>query len=149
MKKFLVLSFSFCGWCLLSACGGGGGPVQPAFGPIASFFISPPATVTAGTAFSVTVTAHDAAGHSVSNYSGNLKVTTTDGQATLPNSPALANGTVTFQLTFKTATSQTITAVDAATGLISGSSTPVNVNCGPASSFSFTTPQRVTTGITF
>lgn len=149
MKKFILFSISLCGLCLLTACGGGGGPAIPAFGPLASFFIVAPGAATAGTAFSVTVTARDAANRLVANYSGTVNVTSSDGQAVLPGPQQLRNGTVTFEVEFKTSGGQTVAVTDTATGLIPGNAGPITVNPGPTTSFSLTVPQRVTTGIAF
>jgi hypothetical protein len=149
MKSIWLAVLSLCGLCLFTACGGGGGPVIPPFGPIFQFSVSAAGTATAGTAINVTVTARDAANNVVANYSGTVQFTSSDAQAILPTPKALTNGTATFQVTFKTAPAQEVAVTDTATGLIGGNSGPITVNPGPTASLSFTTPQRATTGLQF
>lgn len=149
MKSSWLAILSLCGLCLLTACGGGGGPAIPAFGPIAGFSVSAPATATAGTAFNVTVTARDAAHNVVANYSGTVIFSSTDGQAVFPGPSALRNGTGTFPVTLKTAFSQSISVLDMATGSFVGASSPITVNPGAVTQLVFTVPGRATTGLAF
>jgi streptogramin lyase len=86
-------------------------------GPPASLSLSPSAgTVTAGAAFTVTVTALDQFGNIVTGYTGTVHFTSSDGQATLPANYSFAaadHGVHTFTgLILRTAGSQTITAQD-------------------------------------
>ena len=74
-------------------------------------------TATAGTPQSVTVTLKDNFGNVVTNYVGTVHFTSTDGQAALPANykfTAGDQGTHTFQVTFKTAGSQSISVTDTA-----------------------------------
>jgi hypothetical protein len=48
------------------------------------FLISAPASVTAGVAFSLTITVEDAYGNVVTGYTGTVHFTSTDPKATLP-----------------------------------------------------------------
>ena len=75
--------------------------------------ISAPASATAGTAFSFTVTALDQFNSVATGYTGTVHFTSSDGQAVLPANSTLTNGTGTFSATLKTAGSQTITGTDA------------------------------------
>jgi len=64
----------------------------------------------------VTVNAVDSTFHIVSETGDNIKLTTSDGSATLPNNQGLVNGSVTFSgangVLFQTTGSQTVTATD-------------------------------------
>jgi subtilisin family serine protease len=77
-----------------------------------SGFTSP---VTAGTTGSVTVTAQDTAGTTVTGYTGTVHFTSTDAQAILPSDYAFVSGdhgAHTFSITLKTAGTQSINAAD-------------------------------------
>ena len=72
-------------------------------------------TVTAGSAQSVTVTLTDNFGNVATNYTGTVHFTSTDGQAVLPADytfTAADQGKHTFQVTFKTAGAQSLSATD-------------------------------------
>jgi hypothetical protein len=86
--------------------------------------VSAPAGANAGSAFTVTATAKDAANNTVTGYSGTVRVTSTDAAAVLPASYTFVAGdlgTHTFSLTLNTAGSQTISAIDTLTATIMGS----------------------------
>jgi len=116
---------------LLSACGGGGGsggssPSPPP--PLATHFsVAAPASVNAGTAFNLTVTALDASNNVVTGYSGTVHFTSTDAQAVLPANSVLANGTATLSATLKSAGGQTITGTDTAAPSITGTSSSIMI----------------------
>jgi hypothetical protein len=103
-------------------------------------------TPTAGTPFSVTVTAENASGQTLTNYAGTVHFTTTDtgkGVA-LPSDytfSAADQGTHTFTglVTLVTAGSQTITATDTSDGTITGQA-GVTVGAAAASSLSLSAP---------
>ena len=142
MKK-LWLAVSLLGISLgLCACGGGGSPSAKRLSVTVS------GSVSAGTAFSITITALDSAGNVVTSYTGTLLLTSSDAQAVLPASAAITNGTTTVQVTLRTAGSQTISASDmahAVAGVVS-----VSVTAGPASQLSVTSiPTSSTAGIAF
>src|SRR5204862_7933473 len=80
------------------------------------YSVTAPASATAGTAFSITVTALDQFNNTATSYAGTVHFTSSDGQAALPNDSTLTNGTGTFSATLKTAGSQTLTATDTANG---------------------------------
>jgi N,N-dimethylformamidase beta subunit-like protein len=98
--------------------------------------VSAPATVTAGQAFSVSVTAENSQGNPVTSYGGTVHFSTSDASAgvQLPADSTLSNGQGTFSVTLAQAGPQTITVSDAANSL----STTVNliVNA-PAASIAF------------
>jgi hypothetical protein len=90
--------------------------VNPA--PVATQLVAiAPEQATAGAPTNVTVAALDAAGHLVPNYTGTVSLTSSDTSATLPSDytfTASDHGYHTFQVTFQTAGSQTVTATDTA-----------------------------------
>lgn len=146
MKKSLLYLLSICGLCLLNGCGGGGTSTTPP--PVATHFsvTSASATLTAGVAFNITVTALDDSGQMVSTYSGTVHFTSSDGQAALPADTSLTNGTGSYSATLKTAGRQTITA--AAT--IAGTSNSITVSAAAPSQFSVTAATTASlTGATF
>jgi hypothetical protein len=65
----------------------------------AKLAVSSPSAVTAGSSFSVTVTAQDAYGNTVTGFNGNVTLSSTDGQSVLPASLTLSNGTATTAVT--------------------------------------------------
>jgi hypothetical protein len=100
--------------------------------PAATHFgLSAPAGVTAGSAFSLTITALDAGNHLVPGYRGTVSFTSSDGSALLPGSytfTAADNGVYTFTgITLSTTGSQTVAATDTANDTLAGS-THVTVN---------------------
>ena len=141
MKKSFFLPFSFCGLCLLSACGGGdSGSSSPPPAPATHFSVTAPTVPTAGTAFTFTVTALDASNDTVTTYSGTVRFTSTDGQAALPANSTLTNGIGTFSTTLRTAGSQTITATDTVTASSAGTSPSIDVSPGPPTHFAVSAP---------
>ena len=102
-------------------------------GPASVFVLSSPASATAGSATTVTVTAKDQYGNLATGYTGTVHFTSTDGAATLPADYTFVagdNGANTFPATLKTAGTQTITAVD---GTIIGTTGSIGVTPGPVS----------------
>jgi hypothetical protein len=92
------------------------------------FAVSAPGTATAGTPVSVTVTALDPFGNYDSSYTGTVHFTSSDAQAALPSNAALTAGSGSFNVTFHTAGSQTVTAADAASPGIASTSAAVTVS---------------------
>jgi len=86
-------------------------------GAAAQFAVSAPATTTAGTPFSFTVTAEDANDIEVTSYAGTVDFTSSDPDAVLPAASTLTDGTGTFTATLNTTGTQTITATDATTSI--------------------------------
>jgi hypothetical protein len=127
MKKSLLLLALIVGVCRLNACGGGGGLTQT---DVATHFsVAGPPNATAGTVFSLTVSALDASNKVVATYSGTAHFTSSDGQALLPGNSTLTNGTVTFTaVTLNTTGNQTVTATDTVNPSITGTSQSITVS---------------------
>jgi subtilisin-like proprotein convertase family protein len=111
--------------------------------------VGAPATATAGTAFSVTVTAKDAYGNIATGYTGPIHFTSSDGQAVLPADSTLHNGTGTFTVTLQTAGSESLTVTDSATGNVTGSATGSVVAPVQATRLSLSAPSGTTAGSPF
>jgi subtilase family serine protease len=99
---------------------------------------------TAGSSFTVTVTALDANGHTVSGYNGTVTFSTTDPiPSGLPGSytfqPTTDAGAHTFTVTLFTAGVRSVTATDTAHGSVTGSVT-VTVGAASASQLVFGVP---------
>jgi hypothetical protein len=144
MKKSLLLLMLSCSSFLLDGCGAGNPP------PVATHLAVIPSSASApiaGTPTSITVNALDASNNVVTSYSGTVQLTSTDSQASLPGPSALTNGTGIFQVTFKTAGSQTVTASDPAKGLTSGNSSSISVSPAAADHFTVIVPSTATTGL--
>ena len=117
---------------------------------LTGLLVSPlPATVTAGTPIPFTVTAVDAFGNLASGYTGMVHFTSTDPRASLPVDSTLTNGVGTFNVTLKTAGSQTLTAADTVTSSLTGHSGPVTVSAAAAASFVLNAPATATAGVPF
>jgi Tol biopolymer transport system component len=87
------------------------------------FKITAPANVTAGVAFSITVTALDAYGNVATGYRGKVHFTSSDHKSKLPSDYTFTssdNGVHTFTVTMQTLGAQTVTATDAVTNSITG-----------------------------
>jgi hypothetical protein len=113
------------------------------------FAVSAPASATAGSAFTFTVSARDLLNNIVTNYSGTVHFTATDGQAVLPANATLNNGSGTFSATLKTAGSQSITATDTASASISGASNSIVVSAAAATHYTVSAPSSATAGTAF
>ena len=113
------------------------------------FSVTAPATATAGTPFSFTVTALDATNATVTSYGGTVHFTSSDGVAVLPANIALTNGTGTLSATVKTAGNQTITATDTVTASITGTSGTIAISAGAATHFAVAAPASATSGTAF
>ena len=104
----------------------------------ASFHIAAPASVTAGSPFSVTVTAVDAYGNTAYGYRGTIHFTGTADQNLLPADytfTAADQGVHTFTLTLRTAGGQSLTVTDTMFPTLKGTSAVANV-----SAFSYPDP---------
>jgi hypothetical protein len=109
---------------------------------VASFTVSAPASTTAGTAFSVTVTAKDQSNATITGYTGTVHFTTTDPAGVVPADytfVAADHGTHTFSnaVTMRTAPTQSITVNDTAAPSAKGSAS-VNVAASAATQLAFT-----------
>src|SRR5262249_46644845 len=115
------------------------------------YTVSTPGSATAGTAFTLTVTAQDTFNNTVTSYTGTAHFTSTDGQASLPANSTLNSGTGTFSATLKTAGNQTLTATDTLNSTITGVSASTPVSAGTAAHYTVLVPGSATAGtaITF
>jgi len=86
------------------------------------FAVSAPASATAGSAITFTVTALDASNNIAGGYSGMIHFTSSDDTALLPADAPLVNGTGTFSAILGKGGKQTITATDSATPSLTGTS---------------------------
>jgi hypothetical protein len=96
------------------------------------FSVTAPASTTAGSAFTVTLTAMDAFNNTATGYLGTVHFTSSDTAATLPANYTFVAGdagvhTFTNGVTLVTTVSRTVTATDTVTATITGSAT-VTVN---------------------
>jgi hypothetical protein len=118
----------------------------------ATYSVTSVANSTAGSSFSVTVTALDAYGNVATGYQGAAHFTSTDGQAVLPANytfTATDAGKHTFTgVVLKTAGSQSITATGTGTGTITGQ-TAVSVKAAAAKKLVIIAPSSVTSGVAF
>ena len=117
MKKSLLLLLTICSVCVLNGCGSGSSTLPPLVATHFSVTSAIPAPV-AGTAFNITVTALDASNNTVAAYSGTVHFMSSDGQAVLPASSTITNGSGIGSVTLKTAGPQTVaaTGTDSLTG---------------------------------
>lgn len=99
------------------------------------FTVSAPASATVGTPFTFTVTARNADNSVDTAYGGTVRLSSSDGSATLPVDATLTNGTASFNATLRTVGSMTITANDTGNPSLSGTSNPIAVR--PSNHFSF------------
>jgi hypothetical protein len=105
-----------------------------------------PATVGAGEAFDVVVTAADASGGVVPGYDGTVHFSSSDGSAALPPDSTLSGGRGSFSVTLAAAGPQSITVSDAANAL----STTINITVqARAASLSVMAPATATAGTAF
>jgi hypothetical protein len=111
---------------------------------------------TAGTAFSVTVTAQDANGVTANGYRGTVHFTSTDTRSgvVLPADytfTAADNGKHVFTSGVKlvTAGGQAVTATDTVTGTITGTSATVTVNPGAATHLGLSAPSGAQVNVAF
>ncbi len=92
-------------------------------GPVASFSVSLPASVTAGEETPISATAHDAYGNVATSYAGSVKVASTDAAATFASTAAFVDGVLSnFKVTFKSYGLKALTLTDASDSGVSTSS---------------------------
>jgi len=127
-------------------------------GTATHFSVSGPSSTTAGSAFSITVTALDASNNVATGYTGTVRITSSDTGAgvTLPANFTFVsgnNGTHTFtnQVTLVTGGLRTVTATDTVNSSITGTSGTISVDQAPAftSAASDTTTVGSSTPFTF
>ncbi|HEX6788597.1 MAG TPA: invasin domain 3-containing protein [Gaiellaceae bacterium] len=116
--------------------------------------VSAPASATAGSAFSVTVTALDAYGNTATGYTGTIHFTGGGTSPTLPSNYTFTGGdngvhTFTTGVTLTQAGSRTVTATDTVTGSITGTSSTISVSAAGASTLAVSAPASATAGTAF
>jgi hypothetical protein len=115
-------------------------------GAISTFLLSAPSTVTAGTGFSVTVTAKDTYGNTATGYSGTVALTSSDGQTLSQNSVTISHGLGSATVALKVADTTTLTATS---GSLKGTSSSIAVSPGAISTFLVSAPSTATAGTGF
>ena len=110
---------------------------------LATVLVSAPATVTAGAAFKVTLTAEDSFGNIETSSGGTVPLTSSDGQTPSQTSITLTDGVGSVMTSLKNADTLTLAATD---GSVTGTSGGITVNPGAASTFVVATPSTATAG---
>ena len=122
------------------------GSISVGPGAAASLVVSAPASATAGSAASISVTAKDVYGNVATGYTGTVALTSSDSQAALPAPHAFTAGDAgahTFSATLKTAGSQT---VSASAGSISGTSGSISIDPASLATLAVDAPASTTAG---
>jgi hypothetical protein len=115
------------------------------------FTLTAPASATAGSAFTVTLTAHNGLGQQATSYRGTVHWTTSAASAGLPAGYAFTaadQGVHTFTIKLNTAGSQVLTASDTLNASSFGSAT-ITVNAAAVTHFGFRTPASSNAGTPF
>lgn len=127
-----------------------------AAGALSKFAVTgAPGSVTAGDAFTVTVTAQDSLDDTVTGYTGTVQFSSTDSQAVLPSDTTFTSGnagvhTLTNGVTLKTAGSRTVSVKDSVATSAAGTSAGITVTPATPSKLAFTTqPGGATVGTAF
>jgi hypothetical protein len=117
--------------------------------PVHDLKVVAPAAVTAGRAFSVSVTAEDASGNPVTAYGGTVHFSSSDTSngVILPADSTLTGGQGSFSVTLIKAGAQTLTVSDAANGL--STTVTITVTAQAASRFALATSANPTAGTSF
>jgi len=113
---------------------------------MASFTVSAPATATAGTAFNVILSAHDAFGNVATGYNGPATITSSDGQTVTPGTVTLTNGVATVPVTLDLVHTVMLTA---AAGSGKGVSNYITVSPGAPALIAISAPSKATAGTFF
>ncbi|MCU1391812.1 MAG: hypothetical protein JWM34_240 [Ilumatobacteraceae bacterium] len=111
------------------------------------FSMSGVSSASTNSAISVTVTAKDAFNNTATGYAGTVKFASSDPMAVKPANSTLVNGAKAFNVTFKTAGMQTLTATDTVTASIAGAKSVSVTGPGAATHFSVTTSASATAGV--
>ena len=117
---------------------------------MAGYTFKEPASSTAGVAFTSAVSAVDAYGNVVPNYTGTVTFSSSDAQAALPADytfTAADAGTHTVSFTLKTAGTQTITAQDTANAATASTPAGVLVKAAAVNGLSASFPTNTTAGV--
>src|SRR5436190_2704369 len=121
--------------------------------PLDHFVVSAPGAATAGSPFSVTVTAKDASNATITSYLGTVDLTSSDGSATLPSDYTFVTGdngahTFTNGVTLKTVGSQTVGVNDTIQTSKTGSAS-VTVSAAALGQFAVSAPASSAAGSAF
>ena len=104
---------------------------SPPPGSATHFAVSPPTLANVGFIFNFSVTTFDQSNNAAKNYAGTVHFTSTDPQAVLPPDYTFTgydSGTHMFSATLNTPGTQTITATDAASTAVTGTSNSITVS---------------------
>ena len=152
----LVVGVAAYGYFVSHGTGSGSALAGNFSNPATHLVVSAPGSATAGNPFSVTVTAKDQYGNTVTNYAGTIQFTTTDGgsSSVVPADYTFVagdSGTHTFTrgVTLVTAGIQTVTATDTVNPSITGTSGNITVTAAGATHFLVAAPGSVTAGNPF
>jgi hypothetical protein len=119
---------------------------------VSQIVIAVPSSATAGTAFSVTVTARDTAGNVADGYTGTVHFRTSSAKATLPADYTFTpadHGSHTFTVFLKTAGTQSVTVTDTAQPTLTARSGGIAVHTAAAKTLVISAPASVTAGQPF
>jgi hypothetical protein len=108
-----------------------------------------PANATAGTLFTVTVTAEASDGSVAQGDNDTIQLQSSDGRAVLPASATLTNGLATFTVALRTAGAQTITATATSDSSLTATSGTISVAAAAASKFIISASSSVASGSAF
>jgi hypothetical protein len=115
-------------------------------------FSNVPSSTTAGSAFTVTLTAEDAYGNTTPSYTGTVHFTSSDARAVLPANYTFTGGDAgrhAFSVTLKTAGTRSVTATDTVASSVAGTAGGIVVNAAAAARFILSAPASVTHGVAF
>jgi uncharacterized repeat protein (TIGR03803 family) len=115
-------------------------------------FSSVPGSTTAGSPFTVTLTARDAYGNTTPGYTRTVRFASSDAQAVLPANYTFTSadaGQHSFAITLKTSGTHSVTAADAVTSSITGTAQGIAVKAAAAARFVLTAPSSATHGVAF
>lgn len=100
-----------------------------------------------GVPVTVRVAALNAQNHVVQSYAGSVTVTSSDANATLPTSVAFKHGYATFQVTFATTGSQTLTVTDSSNTSLTETATTTVADPVVATQLTLRVPKNVPNGV--
>jgi hypothetical protein len=108
-----------------------------------------PTPQTAGVAGTFIVTALDAFGNMADSYTGTVRFSSSDAQASLPGNATIHGGTGTFSATLKTAGLQSLTATDTTTTGITGTEAGIRITPATAVHLRLSSATTATAGTGF
>ncbi len=114
-----------------------------------SFAITGPASLTAGTSGTFTITALNANGTPNTGYAGTVQISSSDPKAVLPGNLTISGGSVTFSVTLKTAGTQSVSAADVNNPSMAGSDTALTISPAAAANFVLSGPSSIAAGTAF